>query len=85
MSLMLPDSELDKIGADSNVLGMDCCESCARNIARAQARHMAREIQALRSDYGTLSALEFKEKYGFKEVHNFEKSLFAWLRQEGVM
>jgi hypothetical protein len=52
---------------------------------RAQARHMAREIVALRSDYGTLSALEFKEKYGFKEVHNFEKSLFAWLRQEGVL
>jgi hypothetical protein len=46
---------------------------------------MAREIVALRSDYDRLSALAFKDKYGFKEVHNFEKSLFAWLRQEGVL
>jgi hypothetical protein len=70
MSLMLPDSELDKIGADSNVLGMDCCESCARNIARAQARHMAREIQAY------LSAQT-------RMISPYE--MLVWLRQEEVL
>ena len=90
MSLILPDEELKKL-ATSELWTACSCSGCEKDrerfraIARAQARHMAREIVALRSDYDRLSALAFKDKYGFKEVHNFEKSLFAWLRQEGVM
>jgi hypothetical protein len=65
----------------------DCCSEYGHWEAAYAAGQadMAREIVTLRSDYDTLSVLEFKGKYGFKEVHNFEKTLFAWLRMKGVM
>ncbi len=68
MSLILSESEIERMS------GRDCIDdTCVRRIARAQARHMARECL----DWWEGEA----DCYNVNQRKHFE----AWLRQEGVM
>jgi hypothetical protein len=73
MSLILPDEEQSAI----RIRSANTCLDCTKAIARAQARHMAREI------VGWVT----KDAGANTYIHQLDlgESLEAWLRQEGVL